>query len=49
MNVAAVLFREAPDLEGIYARLSQLPGLGEVALTNEYAVSYTHLTLPTKA
>ena len=36
MNVAAVLFREAPDLEGIYARLSQLPGLGEVALTNQF-------------
>ena len=36
MNVAAVLCREAPDLEGIYARISQLPGLGEVALTRQF-------------
>lgn len=36
MNVAAVLFRNAPDLEGIYARLAQLSGLGEVALLKEY-------------
>ncbi len=36
VNTAAVLFRNAPDLEGIYTRLSQLPGLGEVALLKEY-------------
>ncbi|MFT5731559.1 MAG: hypothetical protein ACJA2W_000023 [Planctomycetota bacterium] len=36
MNVAAVLFRTAPDLEGIYQRLTQLSGLGEVALLKEY-------------